>query len=45
MSGNIKVKFKKIDNTECELDLPHEILIEDLREVLAKNEKIKIPAD
>jgi hypothetical protein len=45
MSGNIKVKFKKIDNTECELVLPHEILIEDMKDILAKNEKINIPAD
>ena len=45
MSGTIKVKFKKIDNTECELELPKEILIEELREILAKNEKINIPAD
>lgn len=45
MSGNIKLKFKKIDNTECELSLPHDILIEDMRELLAKNEKINIPAD
>ena len=45
MSGNISVKFKKIDNTECEIKLPHEIMIEDLREVLQKNEKIKIPAN
>lgn len=40
-----KVKFKKIDNTECELDLPADIPIEDLREQLSKHEKIKIPAD
>ena len=45
MSGNIRVKFKKIDNTECELDLPQDIAIEDMREILANNEKIKIPAD
>lgn len=45
MSGNIRVKFKKIDNTECELELPQDILIEDMREILAKHDKIQIPAD
>lgn len=45
MSQTIKVKFKKIDNTECELELPVDMPIEELRETLAKHEKINVPAN
>ena len=45
MSGTLKVKFKNISNSECKLELPTDIPMEELREMVAKHEKINIPAN
>ena len=44
MSTKIKVKFKKIDNSQCEIEFEKDTPIEEVRKALAANASINIPA-
>jgi len=44
MSTKIKVKFKKIDNSQCEIEFEKDTPIEEVRKILASNATINIPA-
>ena len=45
MSQKIKVKFKKIDNSTCEIEFEKDTPIEEVRKILVANSSINIPAD